>query len=87
MTTIARTFAVFIGLGVAWVACAHHVKVDPVEVKPIKMTIDVNIKIDRELDEFFEFEERLAPDDTSGDANRDGSEPDADAGARPGGEP
>jgi hypothetical protein len=40
--------------------CSANVKVDPVEVKPIKMTIDVNIKVDRQLDEFFEFEEEPA---------------------------
>lgn len=37
--------------------CRTNVKVEPVEVKPIQVTIDVNIKVDRQLDEFFEFEE------------------------------
>jgi hypothetical protein len=40
------------------VACSANVKVEPVEVKPIKMTIDVHIKVDRQLDEFFDFEEK-----------------------------
>jgi len=31
----------------------HEVKVAPVEVKPIHITIDVNVKIDKELDDFF----------------------------------
>ena len=31
----------------------HEVKVEPVEVKPIHITIDVNIKVDRALDNFF----------------------------------
>ncbi len=31
----------------------HEVQVDPIEVKPIHITIDVNIKIDRALDDFF----------------------------------
>lgn len=32
-------------------ACTRHrVEVAPVEVKPIHITIDVNVKIDRELD-------------------------------------
>jgi hypothetical protein len=39
-------------------ACtSHRVQVDPIEVKPIHLTVDVNIKIDRELDQFFAFEE------------------------------
>ena len=32
---------------------SHEVKVAPVEVKPIHITIDVNVKIDRALDDFF----------------------------------
>ena len=32
----------------------HTVQVAPVEVKPIHITIDVNVKVDRALDDFFE---------------------------------
>ena len=37
------------------VACnsKHEVQVAPVEVKPIHITIDVNIKVDRALNDFF----------------------------------
>lgn len=31
----------------------HDVTLQPVEVKPIHITIDVNIKVDRALDDFF----------------------------------
>lgn len=31
----------------------HDVHVAPVEVKPIHITIDVNVKVDRALDNFF----------------------------------
>jgi len=31
----------------------HEIEVKPVEIKPIHITIDVNIKIDRALDDFF----------------------------------
>jgi hypothetical protein len=31
----------------------HKVEVAPVEIKPIHITIDVNIKVDRALDDFF----------------------------------
>ncbi|MCD4742723.1 MAG: YnbE family lipoprotein [Desulfobacteraceae bacterium] len=31
----------------------HEVEVKPVEIKPIHITIDVNIKVDRALDDFF----------------------------------
>lgn len=31
----------------------HKVQVEPVEVKPIHITIDVNVKVDRALDDFF----------------------------------
>lgn len=36
-------------------ACTHTIKVEPIEVKPI--TLNINIKIDRELDEFFDYQE------------------------------
>ena len=36
-------------------SCAR-VQVDPIEVKPIHITMDINIKVDRELDDFFSFE-------------------------------
>ncbi len=31
----------------------HRVDVGPVEIKPIHITIDVNVKVDRALDDFF----------------------------------
>ena len=40
---------------------ASTVDVRPIEVKPIHITVDVNVRIDRELDQFFAFEEELAP--------------------------
>ena len=32
----------------------HKVKVEPVKVEPIHITIDVNVKIDKALDDFFD---------------------------------
>ena len=38
--------------------CAKHtIDVQPIRVEPIHMTLDVNIRVDRELDQFFDFEE------------------------------
>ncbi|MDJ0815853.1 MAG: hypothetical protein QNJ58_06595 [Desulfobacterales bacterium] len=34
-------------------ATSHKVEVAPVEVKPIHITIDVNVKVDKALDDFF----------------------------------
>ena len=41
-------------------SCAR-VTVEPIEVKPIHMTLDVNLKIDHELDQFFAFEKKYEP--------------------------
>jgi hypothetical protein len=46
-------------LGVAVLAASaactqHRVEVAPVEVKPIHITIDVNVRVDRALDNFFD---------------------------------
>ena len=38
-------------------ACAH-VKVDPIEVKEIHIVHDVNIRVDKQLDEFFAFQDQ-----------------------------
>jgi Skp family chaperone for outer membrane proteins len=49
---------VLILLGAGLIATAlsctqHKVEVAPVEIKPIHITIDVNVKVDRALDNFF----------------------------------
>ena len=42
------------------IGCTHkvetksQVELAPVEIKPIHITIDINIKVDKELDNFFE---------------------------------
>ena len=38
----------------------HNVKVEPVEIKPIHITMDINIKVDREVDAFFDEVEKKA---------------------------
>ena len=47
----------------------HKVEVAPVEVKPIHITIDVNVKVDRALDDFFgdidEAEEKIEESPTA----------------------
>jgi len=47
----------------------HRVEVAPVEIKPIHITIDVNVKVDRALDDFFKDidreEEQTAPSSTT----------------------
>ncbi|HAR34375.1 MAG TPA: hypothetical protein DCR95_09930 [Desulfobacter sp.] len=39
----------------ALVGCStsHEIEVKPVEIKPIHITIDVNVKVDKALDDFF----------------------------------
>lgn len=37
------------------------VNVKPIKVEPIHITMDVNIRVDKELEEFFEFEEDMEP--------------------------
>ena len=40
-------------LGLAASCTKHEVDVKPVEIKPIHITIDVNVKVDKALDDFF----------------------------------
>jgi hypothetical protein len=38
---------------------SHTITVEPIEVKPIHMTMDINLKVQRELEKFFDFEDEL----------------------------
>lgn len=56
--TLCRKYLCFILFSVLtalfWAGCTRHeVEVKPVEIKPIHITIDVNVKVDRALDDFF----------------------------------
>ncbi len=54
MKRILTTLALCALLLTAWgCSTSHRVEVAPVEVKPIHITIDVNVKVDKELDDFF----------------------------------
>lgn len=41
---------------------SHRVGIDPIEIKPIKVTVDVNVQVQRKLDEIFDFEDELTVD-------------------------
>lgn len=43
----------------------HTVRVEPVEVKPIHVTMDINLRVQKELDRFFEWEDEVTPQSTS----------------------
>lgn len=51
-----KSFVILLGTWLVFTAAGcgkHTVEVAPVEVKPIHITIDVNVKVDRALDDFF----------------------------------
>ena len=39
-------------LAVTLAGCLH-LKTDPIEVKPIRVTVDINVKIEKAVDDFF----------------------------------
>jgi hypothetical protein len=52
-----KIFVIFFAILVfaTYLGCTQHrVEVAPVEVKPIHITIDVNVKVDKALDNFFD---------------------------------
>jgi hypothetical protein len=62
-------------LGVAALSAAgckthHTVHIDPIEVKPL--TVNVNIRVQKELDEFFDFEQPVAQNATTPPAGNTG---------------
>lgn len=54
MRNITMITLVLAGFCVAGCSTSHKIQVAPMEVKPIHITIDVNVKVDRALDNFFE---------------------------------
>jgi len=64
---IRKTFFLLAGIIflVALGCTQHKVEVAPVEIKPIHITIDVNVKVDKALDDFFsdvdDTEENIKP--------------------------
>ena len=66
LTTSLAAGAGLLVLPLVATSCTQHkvdtastVDVRPIEVKPIHITVDVNVRIDRQLDEFFAFEEEV----------------------------
>lgn len=53
--------AALLCLVLATACVSHRVELEPIEVKPIHLTVDINLKVQRELDEFFDFAEEEAP--------------------------
>ena len=47
-----KTRSIFNAMVVALAGCLS-VKTEPIEVKPIHITVDVNVKVDKALDDFF----------------------------------
>ena len=56
---LTTTLAVVASATLISAGCAR-VKVDPIEVKTIHIVHDVNIRVDKQLDEFFAFQEQPA---------------------------
>lgn len=63
----------FSTIGTCMIACAagcrHTIAVEPIEVKPIHLTLDINLKVDRELESFFDFETEPQTMEASPDAH------------------
>ncbi len=59
----------FLFISLIPVGCTRHeVEMKPVEIKPIHITIDVNVKVDRELDDFFGEIDKLQQEKAAGEA-------------------
>ena len=56
MQTALRTAGIAV-VGIAVASCAH-VKVDPIQVQTIHIVHDVNVSVDKALEDFFAFQEQ-----------------------------
>jgi hypothetical protein len=55
----------FAGVLLVMSSSCVHVSSDPIEVKPIHIVADINLRVDRELDDFFAFQEKYQPPATA----------------------
>ena len=61
----------------ALLACScieHKVQSAPIEIKPIHITMDINLRVQRELDEFFDFEKTTPAKEASTEPSEQGKE-------------
>ena len=61
----AASAAATVGVSGLVAGCSTHVKVDPLEVKPITVNVNVNLRVQQELDKFFSFEDKLLTGDAT----------------------
>jgi hypothetical protein len=61
-TTVARLRAALLPLAALAGGCiSHNVESAPIEIKPIHITMDINLRVQKELEDFFDFEETATP--------------------------
>lgn len=36
----------------------HEIETKPIKIEPIEITVNINIRVDRELDDFFDFQDK-----------------------------
>jgi len=60
---IALAAALAAGVPAGLAGCAQRVTLDPIQVEPIHLTLDITLRVDRELDRFFDFEDPAPADD------------------------
>lgn len=65
-----------VGVVIVATGCTKHtVTVEPIRVEPIHLTIDVNVRVDRELDDFFDYKSPPSLQPTNGGADSGGATP------------
>jgi hypothetical protein len=74
-TAAALTGAGLLSLATLASGCiSHTVQSAPIEIKPIHITMDINLRVQRELDEFFDFERPAPAAGTTNDATQQNKE-------------
>ncbi|MCC7203793.1 MAG: hypothetical protein IT441_01840 [Phycisphaeraceae bacterium] len=50
-----KTTPLLLGL-IVMLGCSPKVRIEPIKVEPIHITMDINLRVDRELDDFFSYQ-------------------------------
>lgn len=67
-----RVFPVMLLPAVLAVGCTHTIKVEPIKVEPIDISLHIYLEADEKLDDFFSDVEKAAPVSVAGETRVEG---------------
>ncbi len=64
-----RVWVPMLAIGAVAASCQPSVRVEPIRIEPIQITMDINVRVDKQLDQFFDFEQSAGVPSTNAPAS------------------